>query len=105
MNPSLCKERSMTAAGRRGIRAFAIEPGTVITAVAEWTIASSDAQRRAPLMVDRFSKFKVQQDRAAGRARCVDRGLKLSEGRYDALSGRLFTPEDDLEGLIRQAQN
>ena len=88
---------------QHGISAFAIEPGTVITDMARETIASPQAQRWVPQMVQRLTLLGETQDRAAGLARCAERCLELASGRYDGLSGRYLIPEDDLDELLRQA--
>lgn len=87
-----------------GISAFAIEPGTVYTDMAEATISDASAQRYLPGMVAVLKQIKEQNDPAAGLARCAKMCLALASGRYDALSGRYLTPEDDFDALVRQKQ-
>ena len=87
-----------------GVAAFAIEPGTAVTELAEQTMASPEAQRWLPGMVERLRGLKGQQDRVAVFARCVEMCAGLASGRYDALSGRFFMPQDDFEKLLREAQ-
>lgn len=87
-----------------GISAFAIEPGTVYTRMAESTINDPEAQRWLPEMVAVLRRIKEQEDPAAGFARCARMCLALASGRYDALSGRYLTPEDDLDALVAQAR-
>lgn len=83
------------------VAAFAIEPGTVITEMAESTIASPEAQRWLPDMIEILKQIKKQSDPAAGLARCAEMCVKLASGRYDALSGRYLSPEDDFDALLR----
>jgi NAD(P)-dependent dehydrogenase (short-subunit alcohol dehydrogenase family) len=85
-----------------GIAVFAIEPGTVITGLAESTLASADARRWLPGMVQRLGELREQQDPADGLARCADLCLALASGRYDVLSGRYLDVADDLEALLQQ---
>lgn len=85
-----------------GISAFAIEPGTVFTDMAEKTINDPTAQRWVPGMVEALKRFR-QEDAAAGLARCARMCVALASGRYDALSGRYLTPEDDFDALLLQA--
>ncbi|HJS21680.1 MAG TPA: SDR family NAD(P)-dependent oxidoreductase [Steroidobacteraceae bacterium] len=93
----------LAAEGRsHGVRAFAIEPGTVITDMAEDTMASPDAQRWVPHMLESLKQIKAQDDPNEGLARCATMCVKLASGRYDALSGRYLTPEDDFDALARQ---
>ena len=87
----------------RGVAAFAIEPGTAITDLAEGTMASPAAQRWLPGMVERLRGLKEQQDPAVVFARCVEMCVDLASGRYDALSGRFLLPEDDFEKLLKEA--
>jgi NAD(P)-dependent dehydrogenase (short-subunit alcohol dehydrogenase family) len=89
---------------QHGISTFAIEPGTVYTEMAESTISDPVAQRYLPGMIAVLKQIKEQSDPAVGLARCAQRCLDLASGRYDALSGRYLTPEDDLDALVRQAK-
>jgi NAD(P)-dependent dehydrogenase (short-subunit alcohol dehydrogenase family) len=85
-----------------GISAFAIEPGTAVTDLAESTIASPDAQRWLPGMVASLKKMRDQKrDPAPVFARCAEMCVALASGRYDALSGRYLEPWDDFETLLR----
>ena len=72
------------------------------TEVAEGTIASPDARRWVPQMVERLTRLGEKQNRAAGLLRCVEMCLRLASGRYDGLSGRYLTPEDGFDELLRQ---
>lgn len=85
-----------------GVKAFAIEPGTVITDMAEDTLASPDAQRWLPHMLETLKQIKAREDPEEGFARCTTMCVKLASGRYDALSGRYLTPDDDFDALLRQ---
>jgi NAD(P)-dependent dehydrogenase (short-subunit alcohol dehydrogenase family) len=88
-----------------GISTFAIEPGTVYTDMAESTINDPTAQRWVPHMVESLKKIREQNDPAAGLVQCASRCVALASGRYDALSGRYLTPEDDLDVLLAQARS
>jgi NAD(P)-dependent dehydrogenase (short-subunit alcohol dehydrogenase family) len=93
----------LAAEGREhGVKAFAIEPGTVITDMAEDTMASADAQRWLPHMIEALKQIKAQGNVEEGFARCATMCVKLASGRYDALSGRYLAPEDDFDTLARQ---
>jgi NAD(P)-dependent dehydrogenase (short-subunit alcohol dehydrogenase family) len=87
---------------QHGISAFAIEPGTVYTHMAEATISDPSAQRWLPGMIAVLKQIKEQNDPAAGLARCARMCIALASGRYDALSGRYLTPDDDFDALLRQ---
>jgi NAD(P)-dependent dehydrogenase (short-subunit alcohol dehydrogenase family) len=88
---------------QHGISAFAIEPGTVYTDMAEATISDPAAQRWMPHMIAVLKQIKEQNDPAAGLARCARMCLDLACGRYDGLSGRYLTPEDNFDALLQQA--
>lgn len=85
-----------------GVSAFAIEPGTVYTDMAEATISDPAAQRWLPGMISFLQQVKAQNDPAPGLARCARMCMDLASGRYDALTGRYLTPEDDFDELLRQ---
>lgn len=88
-----------------GISAFAIEPGTVYTEMAESTIADPVAQRYLPGMVAFLKNIKEKEDPAAGFARCARMCMDLASGRYDGLSGRYLTPDDNFDELLKRAQS
>jgi NAD(P)-dependent dehydrogenase (short-subunit alcohol dehydrogenase family) len=86
-----------------GISAFAIEPGTVYTDMAEATLNDPQAQRWVPGMLAFLRDVKEKEDPAKGLARCAQICLRLASGRYDGLSGRYLTPEDDFDALLKNA--
>lgn len=88
-----------------GICAFAIEPGTVYTEMAESTISDPQAQRWMPGMIEHLKNVKANEDPAKGFARCASMCVRLASGQYDGLSGRYLTPEDDFDALLKQVQN
>jgi NAD(P)-dependent dehydrogenase (short-subunit alcohol dehydrogenase family) len=87
-----------------GIGVFSIEPGTTITAMAESTINSPDAQKWLPDMIEILKNLKAAQpDSTPVFARCGDMVVALASGKYDRLSGRYLEPEDDFDALLREA--
>jgi NAD(P)-dependent dehydrogenase (short-subunit alcohol dehydrogenase family) len=80
-----------------GVRVFAIQPGTVRTAMAEAVLNSGEARRRLPWFAALFEKGQDVPPEAAGRLVVV-----LASGRADALSGRFLAVEWDVEGLVRR---
>ncbi|MGO9465186.1 MAG: SDR family NAD(P)-dependent oxidoreductase [Isosphaeraceae bacterium] len=82
-------------AGQHGVKVFAIEPGTVRTAMAESALKS----RWLPWLGE---VFKRGEDVPASHA--ADLVILLATGRADALSGRFFTIKDDVAGLIEKAR-
>ncbi|MEJ1966967.1 MAG: SDR family oxidoreductase [Gammaproteobacteria bacterium] len=85
-----------------GISAFAIEPGTVYTDMAEATINDAHAQRWVPGMLEFLKNVRDKEDPVRGLAHCAAMCVRLASGRYDALSGRYLTPEDDFDALLKQ---
>jgi 3-oxoacyl-[acyl-carrier protein] reductase len=86
-----------------GLSAFAIEPGTVYTDMAESTLQDPSARRWMPGMLEVLQKIKDTEDPAKGLARCASMCVRLASGRYDGLSGRYLTPDDDFDALLRQS--
>jgi NAD(P)-dependent dehydrogenase (short-subunit alcohol dehydrogenase family) len=89
----------------QGIAAFAIEPGTVFTDMADSTIADPDAQRWLPGAVAFLTALRDSKpDPKPGLERCAELVARLASGDYDALSGRYLDAEDDLDEILREAQ-
>jgi hypothetical protein len=68
--------------------------------MAENTMASPDAQRWVPKMVQHLKSLKATGDPAKGLARCAEMCVELSSGCYDALAGRFLLPKDDFDKLL-----
>lgn len=91
------------AEGRaHGIRAFAIQPGTIITDMAHESMADPEAQRWTPFLVDHL-KAILDEDPAAGLRRVGELVVALASGRFDILSGRYLDIAWDLDALAREA--
>ena len=82
-----------------GVYVYVIEPGTVVTDMTESTIASAEAKRWVPQMVEYFAQLKRTSDPAPGLARCAEMCVQLASGKYAALAGRFLIPQDDFEKL------
>jgi len=95
-------ELAATELREHGLSIFAIEPGTVVTRMAEETISSLEAQRWLPQMVEYLQKLKKEQDPTPVFARCVDMCVDLASGRYDALTGRFLIPENNFSKLLQE---
>ena len=93
-------EHAAAEAKPYGVNVFILDPGTVITDMAEETIKSLDAQRWVPKMVDYLTKVKHTGDPATGLARCAQMCIQLASGHYDALAGRFLLPKDDFDELL-----
>jgi NAD(P)-dependent dehydrogenase (short-subunit alcohol dehydrogenase family) len=81
------------------IALFAIEPGTVRTAMAESVLASDAGRRWLPWLPDVF-----EQGRDVAPDEAVRLVLLLASGRADALSGRFLTIADDVLELAERAR-
>ena len=88
----------------RGVSVFAIDPGFVITALAEQTMASPDAQRWLPDMVKRLQARKQEAHAGADLERCQQRCVDLASGRYDVLSGKYMVLDNDLDDMVLQME-
>jgi NAD(P)-dependent dehydrogenase (short-subunit alcohol dehydrogenase family) len=74
---------------------FALGPGLVRTALTEHQAESSEGRRWLPQTAAAFAAGRdVPPERAARLA------VALASGRFDRLSGRAFSVEDDLEALL-----
>ncbi|HKV04125.1 MAG TPA: SDR family oxidoreductase [Candidatus Acidoferrales bacterium] len=85
-----------------GVHAFALDPGSIMTEMADETMSSPDAQRWVPKMVERLRELQRTQRPNDGMDWCTDRCVAFASGRYDALSGRYIDRTDDPEELLRQ---
>jgi len=90
-------------AGEHGVQVFAIDPDFVITALAEQTMNSPEAQRWLPGMVKRLQERKAEarEDGSRDLERCAQRCVDLASGRYDGLSGEYLELDDDLDAWLR----
>jgi NAD(P)-dependent dehydrogenase (short-subunit alcohol dehydrogenase family) len=80
------------------IGVFAVDPGTVRTAMAEYLLESAEGQRWLPWFSGIFEEgHDVRAERVAQLA------VTLASGQADVLSGRFLSVEDDLAALVEQA--
>ena len=77
-----------------GITAFAVDPGTTVTQMAEQTINSPDAQRWMPGMVAMLRSMIGQPGGEAILARCAQRCVDLAAGLHNELSGTYIGRRD-----------
>lgn len=81
-----------------GIAVFAIAPGTVKTAMSEYSLNSAEGQKWLPWFKRIFDEgFTVPPERPASLV------LELASGRADALSGRFVSIYDDLDQLLQSS--
>ncbi len=87
-----------------GISAFAIDPGFVITELAEITMRDPGAQRWKPEMLDHLKARKADPASVQDLDRCAQRCVDLASGRYDALSGCYFELPENLDELLQKGR-
>jgi NAD(P)-dependent dehydrogenase (short-subunit alcohol dehydrogenase family) len=85
-------------AGPHGVSVFAIEPGWVTTAMTGY-LTRSEAGRRWIPGLSRMDGTPAH----VSPTRAADLVLALASGQADSLSGRYLTVFDDLDGLVRRA--
>ena len=79
-----------------GIRAFALQPGTIITDMAHSTMSSPEAQRHIPGGIAMLKSISAQQSDQDLR-RCCDVVAALASGKYDGIAGRYLDIAWDLD--------
>jgi NAD(P)-dependent dehydrogenase (short-subunit alcohol dehydrogenase family) len=85
-----------------GVTVFALDPGSIMTEMADETMSNPDAQRWVPKMVERLNQMKGTVGPQDGMDWCTSRCVGLASGRYDALSGRYIDRTDDPDELLKQ---
>ncbi len=96
-------EHLAAEAGEHNVFTWAIQPGFVVTELADMTRNDPAAQKYLSGFVDRIEEARANEDPSVGLQRCADLCRELASGRCDALSGRFLTPEDDLAALVKAA--
>jgi NAD(P)-dependent dehydrogenase (short-subunit alcohol dehydrogenase family) len=82
-----------------GIRAFALDPGTVRTAMTEQALTSPAGQKWLPWFRDLFEQGRDVPPERAAQLVCL-----LASGKADALTGRFISVAYDVEELIARAE-
>lgn len=83
-----------------GVSVFSISPGTVRTAMSEYSLLSPEGQKWLPWFRRIFDEnIIVPAERSAHLV------LELASGRADSLSGSFLTIYDDLDKLIKNADS
>ena len=94
----------LDAEGRpRGVRAFALQPGMAVTALAEQTAQRPDAKKWMPAMVARIAQLRDTPEGTRDLDRCAQICARIASGEYDSLSGRYLDVKDDFERLLSDA--
>ena len=86
----------------QGVTVFALDPGSIMTEMADETMSNPDAQRWVPKMVERLNEMKGKVAPLDGLDWCTKRCLAFASGRYDQLSGRYIDRTDDPDELLKQ---
>lgn len=84
-----------------GVFAWAIEPGTTITAMAHETMSNPDVKKWLPRAIDFLKEVERTVDAAAVFNKCGDMVVALCSGKYDALSGQFLDPSSDFDALLK----
>lgn len=90
--------------GSHGVKALSLDPGSIMTGMADVTMNSAEARRWVPGMVDRLHQLKGVQAPGDGMDWCLERCMAFATGRYDALSGRYLDRADDPEKLLQSVK-
>ncbi len=85
-----------------GVAVFAIDPGFVFTQLARDTMEDPAAQKHLGGMVERLREREGDPKAQGDLARCAQRVLDLVSGKYDALSGKYYELDDDLDAELRK---
>ncbi len=86
-----------------GIDAFSMDPGFVITGLAEITMCDAGAQRWKPEIIEHIKKRKADPSSILDLDRCAQRCVDLASGRYRALSGRYLELTDNLDEMVKNS--
>ena len=87
-----------------GVSAFAIDPGFVITELAEITMRDPGAQRWKADMIQHLKARKADDNSTLDLERCAQRCVDLASGRYDELSGSYIELNDNMDEMLRKAR-
>lgn len=82
-----------------GVRAFALQPGTILTDMSAQTLSSPDARDHAAPLVALLESVTPQAS-AAAMEKLQAFAVDLARGRYDALAGRYLDIDWDLAAML-----
>jgi NAD(P)-dependent dehydrogenase (short-subunit alcohol dehydrogenase family) len=85
-----------------GISAFAIEPGTVHTNLAENAINDPDIRRWRPGMAEMLELMRETTNPAEGLAKCAALCVRLASGEFDFLSGQYVDVRENLDEKLHK---
>jgi NAD(P)-dependent dehydrogenase (short-subunit alcohol dehydrogenase family) len=82
-----------------GVRAFVVQPGTIVTDMARDSINDPEARKWVPFLVDDLQSV-IDQDPAPQLARLGRQVVALASGDYDPLAGAYLDLEEDLDETL-----
>ncbi|MGF7171756.1 NAD(P)-dependent dehydrogenase (short-subunit alcohol dehydrogenase family) [Sphingobium xanthum] len=97
-------EMAAEEARSHNVQVFAVEPGFVVTQLAEDTYNDPDARKWMPHMLDYLDQGRGREDAEGDLERTAERCAVLAAGDYDILSGRYMELPDPIDGWKREAE-
>ncbi len=97
-------EMAAAEAAQHNVQFFALEPGFVITQMAEDTYNDPAARKYLPHMLQYLDEGRSRPDPLADLERTAERCARLASGEYDLLSGRFMEPGDPIDEWKRAAE-
>lgn len=97
-------EMAAEEAQPHNVQVFAVEPGFVITQLAEDTYNDPDARKWMPHMLSYLDEGRGREDGDADLDRTAERCAVLATGAYDVLSGRYMELPDPIDEWKRAAE-
>jgi NAD(P)-dependent dehydrogenase (short-subunit alcohol dehydrogenase family) len=97
-------EMAAEEARPHNVQVFAVEPGFVITQLAEDTYNDPDARKWMPHMLGYLDEGRGREDGEADLVRTAERCARLAAGDYDILSGRYMELPDPIDAWRREAE-
>jgi len=85
-----------------GVSIFAIEPGTILTGMADSTLSNPDALKWVPFGIE-YLKSITPEASEASKVRLQEMVVELLSGQFDALSGQYLEPNDDFANKVQLA--
>ena len=97
-------EMAAEEARPHNVQVFAVEPGFVITQLAEDTYQDPDARKWMPHMLSYLDEGRGRDDADADLHRTAERCAALAAGDYDILTGRYMELPDPIDEWKRAAE-
>jgi len=97
-------EIAAVEAEQHNVQVFAVEPGFVVTQLAEDTYNDPDAQKYMPHMLKYLDEGRARENADADLYRTADRCAALAAGGYDVLSGRYMELPDPIDEWKTEAE-